>query len=103
MLGCFDIAPMLRSVLSQVSQPVFSRRLPCVDLSKSQSRNLLGRRIRRQLILICYCCSLDHRRWIRRRGKPRYLYCCQSESPASFLVETCGPNKPWTTINSVDG
>src|SRR5262249_14380353 len=30
-LRCFDIAPGLRSVLSQVPKPVVSRRLPCVD------------------------------------------------------------------------
>jgi hypothetical protein len=30
-LRCFDIAPGLRSVLSQVPKPVVSRRFPCVD------------------------------------------------------------------------
>src|SRR5881396_508087 len=52
MLGCFDIAPTLRSVLLQVSQPVFSNRLPYVDLSKSQSPNSLNRRVHRQRIHI---------------------------------------------------
>src|SRR5262245_58633066 len=56
-----------------------------------------------QFFLMCRCCSLDNNRcWIGGLRKSRYLYSCQSESSASFLIETCRPNKSWTAVNTVD-
>src|SRR5215471_13738115 len=50
-LRSFDnAAARFRAVLSHVSRPVFSRRLPCVDSKEIQSRELLARRSDRQLI-----------------------------------------------------